>query len=238
MFLPLRTLRHRWLSRALTLPISATVPLCAADSTGFGGPIAVAIVFDTSGSMTAQIPTKPGGPKDSKIRIAQRSFGAVIDRLEAFTKGPAARPLLVGVYVFRGNETALAHPLSPFAPRELRAWLGRVTPQGPTPLGPAMSAAGRDLLGANASARHLLVLTDGVNTAGISPENVLDQLAAASTRKQTSLFTHVIALDIKPETFAALKKKGATLIGAGDEAQLSAQFDFILEEKILVEAPR
>jgi Mg-chelatase subunit ChlD len=162
----------------------------------------------------------------------------VVDRLEAFTKGPAARPLLVGVYVFRGNEPAVIHPMSAFAPRELRSKLDRIAPQGPTPLGPAMFTAGRDLLAAKASARHILVLTDGVNTVGNSPETVLDQLTAASARNQTSLFTHVIALDLKPETFAALKKKGATLIGAADEAQLSAQFDFILEEKILVEAPR
>lgn len=237
MSLPPRTLRHRWLSAALALPIGTALRLSAGDAAA-GGPIAVAIVFDTSGSMGAQISTRPGGPKDTKIRIAQRAFGTVIDRLEAFSKGPAPRPLLVGVYVFRGNETAVAHPMSPFAPRELRAWLSRVSPQGPTPLGPAMFAAGRDLLAANASARHLLVLTDGVNTAGNSPEHVLEQLSAASARKQTFLFTHVIALDIKPETFAALKKKGATLIGAADEAQLNTQFDFILEEKILVEAPR
>jgi hypothetical protein len=53
-----------------------------------------------------------------------------------------------------------------------------------------------------------------------------------------AVFTHVIALDIKPSVFAALKKEGATLIGANDEAQLNAQFDFILAEKILVEASR
>jgi hypothetical protein len=200
--------------------------------------IALAVVFDTSGSMNQPIPTKPGSPPDSKVRIAQRAFGKVIDRLDAFVKAPGARPLLVGTYVFAGGEARTAHPLRPFNAAQLRHWLANLRPDGPTPLGAALFSAARDLLSAPAGSRHLLVLTDGANTMGPTPEKVLAQIAEACTRKEVPIFTHVIALDIKPEVFSALKRMGATLIGAIDETQLNSQFDFILEEKILVEAPR
>ena len=200
--------------------------------------IALAVVFDTSGSMNQPMATKAGGGTDSKYRIAQRAFGAVIDRLEAFSRSAGAKPLSVGIYVFRGNDAIVAKPLARFDAAGLRAWLAAMRPTGATPLGDAMFLAGRDLLAAPAASRHLLIVTDGANTAGRKPDGALDQLNAAAEKKQTPLFTHVIAVDIKPETFSALKKRGATLIGAADEAQLNAQFDFILEERILVEAPR
>jgi hypothetical protein len=200
--------------------------------------IALAIVFDTSGSMNRPMPTGPGASPRAKLAIARRSLGAVINRLEAFTRGPAARHLSVGIYVFRGNDAAVAVPMSAFNAARLRAWLEKAGAGGPTPLGAAISLAGQEALRTSAASRHLLVLTDGANSVGPRPEATLAQLNAAAARQQRSLFTHVIALDIEPDVFSALKRQGATLIGAFDESQLNEQFDFILDEKILVEAPR
>ena len=200
--------------------------------------IAVEVIFDTSGSMKATIPSQSAGRREAKLAIAQRSFGLVIDRLQTFLKGPNAKPLSIGVYVFTDTKATVALPLAPFDAPRLRQWLAGTTANASTPLGDAIFLAGRDLLAAPAASRHLLVLTDGENTTGRSPEDALRMLNEVSDRKQTPVFTHIIALDIKPDVFAALKKQGATLIGAADEAQLNAQFDFILEEKILVEAPR
>ena len=200
--------------------------------------IALAVVFDTSGSMTQSIPTRPGSPPSPKLEIARRAFGAVIDRLEAFARAPGAKPLSVGVYVFRGKEAAVAVPLAAFDAAKLRAWLRTAPANGATPLGSAIALAGRDILATPAASRHLLVLTDGQNSSGPTPEKTLADLNKTSLRQQRPVFTHVIALDLKPAVLAALKKQGATLIGAADEAQLNEQFDYILEEKILLEAPR
>lgn len=200
--------------------------------------IALAVVFDTSGSMNQPIAAKSSAGRDSKLRIAQRAFGLVLDRLEAFTKSPAAKPLSVGVTIFKGQDATVALPLAPFDATSLRRWLADTRADGATPLGNAIYLAGQELLATPAASRHLLVLTDGANTTGRKPEAALTQLNQAAERKQIAVFTHIIALDIAPATFAALKKQGATLIGAADETQLNAQFDFILEEKILVEAPR
>ena len=48
----------------------------------------------------------------------------------------------------------------------------------------------------------------------------------------------MIALDLNPQTFNGLRTRGATVIGAANESELNASFDKILEEKILIEAPR
>ena len=223
---------------ALLATLGAAPGVRAAETAAPPNGIAIAVVFDTSGSMRAAIPTKAGRKPEAKIVIAQRAFGAVIDRLQTFARSSAARPLSVGVYVFDGMEAKVAVPLSPFDPARLRQWLVATRTESSTPLGEALFLAGRDLLAAPVAARHLLVLTDGANTTGRTPETALAQINEASSRKQTSVFAHIIALDIKPAVFAALKQQGATLIGATNEAQLNIQFDFILEHNILVEAPR
>lgn len=200
--------------------------------------IALAIVFDTSGSMNQPIAAKTTAGRDTKFHVAQRAFGLVLDRLEGFTKSPVAKPLSVSVTIFKGQNAVVAVPLVPFDAANLRRWFAHARADGATPLGNALYLAGQQLLSSPASSRHLLVLTDGANTAGRTPEAALKQINEAAEHKKIAVFTHVIALDIAPATFAALKQQGATLIGAADETQLNTQFDFILEEKILVEAPR
>src|SRR5205085_1555440 len=179
----------------LLVLLACPLPGRAAEPAAASG-IALAVVFDTSGSMNEQIATKPGAPLDAKYRIAQRAFNAVIDRLERFSKGPTAQPLQVGIFVFRDQRAAVAAPIAPFEPARLRRWATTMHPSGATPLGEAIFLAGRDLLATPAATRHLLVLTDGANTAGRSPETALTQIAQAAARKQTPVFTHIIALDI------------------------------------------
>lgn len=199
--------------------------------------IAIAIVVDTSGSMALPVATK-AGVREPKYRIAQRAFHAVIARLEKFSQSAGAKPLAVGIYVFRGDHADVALPLAPMKADHLRGWVANLRPDGPTPLGDAMWLAARDLLATTVSSRHLLVLTDGENSVGRRPEAVLASINAAAERKQFPVFAHVIAFDVRAEAFAALRQNGATVIAAADESQLNAQFDFILEEKILVEAVR
>jgi hypothetical protein len=201
--------------------------------------IAVAVVFDTSGSMKQPFGGKADGKAEPKYRVAQRAFEQVIRRLETFARTPGAKPLAVGIYVFDREQAKVAEPIAPFHAGRLRGWLNALRPpEAGTPLGDALFLAGRDLLAAPAAARHLLVLTDGENTHGRKPEATLAAIQQAATKKEKAVFTHIIALDIPPRVFASLQEQGATLIGAANEAQLNAQFDFILEEKILVEAPR
>ncbi len=209
----------------------------AADNSAPVG-IAVAVILDTSGSMRRSIAGSRGRPDDLKYRIAQRALLKVITRLETFTKGPAAPPLSLSTYVFRGQKAIAGLPLAPFDAVGLRQWLAALKlPEAATPLGDALALAGRDLLAVNAISRHVLVLTDGENTAGRNPVDALRDLNQAAGRKKMPIGVHVVTLDLNPAVFNGLKAQGATLIGATNEVELNARFDFILEQKILLEAP-
>jgi hypothetical protein len=204
--------------------------------------IAFAVVYDTSGSMRGSIPSAHGIP-EAKHVIARRALTAVADRLEKFTavsegNTHAARSLEFGLYVFNRDQAATALPLAPFSAPRLREWLlAQKLPGDSTPLGLSLQQAGQALLASSASHKHLLVLTDGQNSTGITPQRALEFLQGQAEKKQTPLFVHVIALGIKPSVFIALQERGATLIGASDEKQLQTQLDFILENQILLEAP-
>ena len=199
--------------------------------------IALAVILDTSGSMRRPIAGSPGRPGDLKYRIAQRAFLQVITRLESFAKTPSAPPLSVSTYIFEGQKAITALPLAPFDAANLRRWLASMKlPEAATPLGDALALAGHDLLAVNAISRHVLVLTDGANTAGRDPVKALVELNRAASQKKMPVGVHVITLDLNPKVFNGLKAQGATLIGAANEAELNARFDFILDQKILVEA--
>lgn len=202
--------------------------------------VALAVVYDTSGSMKTPIRTQDGRLAAKHV-VAKRAFGLVIDRLERFTVPAAGQPakrLALSVVIFSGSHPQEALPMGPLQPETARKWLAALpTPDSATPLGDAMTMAGRTLLATPAASKHLLVLTDGENTAGATPLAALTALQKQSQGQDQPVFVHVLALDIPPAVFASLQKAGATLIGAADEKQLQSQLDFILETQILVEAP-
>jgi hypothetical protein len=221
---------------------SASARAEPADSTPAIEDVALAIVLDTSGSMNELIASSKG-TREPKHLIARRALSAITQRLDVFVSSPseksaaAPRQLSLGLYVFRGESAVAALPLAAYNGAALRDWLDQQpAPRGATPLGAAIELAGRSLLSSAAAHKHILVLTDGANSTGTRPEAALDHLKKASQRKAVPIFTHVIALDISPGVFRALQSRGVTLIGASDEKQLHAQFDFILENRILLEA--
>lgn len=202
--------------------------------------IALAVVYDTSGSMKAPIRTQDGRSAAKHV-VAKRAFGLVIDRLERFTlpsAGQSAKRIDFSVVIFAGTQPRTALPMGPLHAETARNWLAALPePDSSTPLGDAVTLAGRSLLATPAASKHLLVLTDGENTAGSTPLAALNALQKQSQGQDQTVFVHILALDIPPAVFASLQKAGATLIGAADEKQLQSQLDFILETQILVEAP-
>lgn len=237
---------------ALTLPLAAApeTPIAANVSPEVANSfrirsarpadIALAVVYDTSGSMRGTIQTASGRLEPKHV-VAKRAFGAVIERLERFTAPAAdkpARELDLAIVVFDGNRPREAITMAPLYGDLVRRWLDTLPPpDSATPLGDAMALAGRALLASPAASKHLLVLTDGENTTGVTPLAALTSLQKQNQTREQPIFVHVLALDIPPHIFASLKKSGATLIGASDEKQLQSQLDFILETQILVEAP-
>ena len=228
------------LIRLITVPIALVIlcaslsPASAAEDEG----VTVAVVYDTSGSM--KDPVKDDAGKSApKYVVANRALIAIANRLQTFaTNGPAGSPrkIQAGLFVFERDKPHTAIPLGPFNAAALKTWAHDFsTPAGSTPLGNTLNAAGQALLGSGLTRKHVLVITDGMNTVGPDPTTTLAKLQQEAGQKQTAVSVHFVAFDVDAKVFAGVKKLGATVVGAANESQLNTQLEFILEKKILLE---
>src|SRR5687768_1955484 len=80
------------------LPSLLAAPAGQQRSDGIG----VALLIDTSGSMSGQVPDKTGA-KRPKMDIARSAVTNAIVQLEAVAKEQPGRPLRLGVYEFSGR---------------------------------------------------------------------------------------------------------------------------------------
>jgi hypothetical protein len=205
--------------------------------------VALAIVYDTSGSMLQKV-RDADGQMTPKHVIAERALNAVLDRLQAVASGSTATrlPLETGLVVFQGSRdkkqrrAGFAVPLGAFDAKAIRSWLAEHgKPQAGTPLGEAVELAGKSVLKSKLPRKHVLVITDGVNTLGPDPVQTLPKVQELAAKNQTPTSFHFVAFDVNATEFAGVKKLGATVVGAVDEKQLNSQLEFILEKKILLE---
>lgn len=211
-----------------------SAPLCAAEEEG----VALAIIYDTSGSMRDPVPDQAGGSAPKYV-IANRALKAVADQLERFATNSAAgtpRKIFTGLFIFQGEHARVAMPMGPFDGEALRNWASRFSsPSGNTPLGATLGVAGHAVLESHLARKHVLIITDGINTAGPPPAAVLPRLKQQAAQQGASLSVHFVAFDVDAKVFDTVKKQGATVVGAADEKQLNSQLQYILQQKILLE---
>jgi len=200
--------------------------------------VAVAIIYDTSGSMKDPV-RDSSGKNTPKYIIANRALTGVANQIQTFaTNAPGGTPRRIdaGLFVFTGDTARPAVPFGPFNADALKDFAKRfANPNGNTPLGNSLTVAARTLLNSPLSRKHILVITDGMNTAGPQPSVVMPRIQKDAQAKQSAISVHFVAFDIAASTFDAVKKQGATVVGAEDEKQLNSQLNFILQEKILLE---
>jgi hypothetical protein len=200
--------------------------------------VALAVVYDTSGSMNEPV-RDDAGKLTPKHVIARRALQAVVQRLDAFVAGAtteAPRKLAAGLYLFREGRAREFIKLGPFEPATRTAWNRDLpAPSGGTPLGQALELAGRAVLDSPLSRKHVLVVTDGLNTVGADPARVLPGLKQQAADQGAMLAVHFIAFDLEARLFEPLRKQGVTVVSAADEPQLNAQLEFILAQRILLE---
>ena len=228
------------LIRLITVPfalaafLASAAPGSAADEEG----VAVAIIYDTSGSMKETV-RDAAGRASPKYIIANRALVAIASRIQSFTtKGSAGSPrkVQVGLFVFRQDVPHTAIPMGPFDAAVFTNWARRFsTPSGGTPLGNTLVAASHAVLKSGLTRKHVLVITDGMNTIGPNPAATLPQLQRSATEKQTSVAVHFVAFDVDAKVFDGVKKLGASVVGAANETQLNTQLETILEKQILLE---
>jgi len=221
--------RIAWLFLVLCTFCATTSSIWAGDDD-----IAIAIVYDTSGSMSAPVKDSQG-KLVPKFSIGNRAVENIVAQLEKFA-ATSPKKLQVGLYTFSLQGGKEAVPVGPFAPAKIRDWLASYkAPNGGTPLGNATAEAAQGLAKIKAGARHVLVITDGENTVGPPPEQKIAAINKEGMKTGNIIAFHFVAFDVNASVFAAIKKEGATLLSAADEKQLNERLTFVLEDKILLE---
>ena len=200
--------------------------------------VALAIIYDTSGSMRQTVRNNTGG-FSPKYVIANRALLKIVDQIEAFATNNAAdapRKVHAGLFTFANNGAKEVVRFGPLDAEALRQFARKFSePSGNTPLGNSLKTAARCVLDSPLSRKHVLVITDGVNNGGPTPAEVIPSLNSRAEHDQTSLSIHFVAFDVDAQEFTPVKKLGATVVGAANETQLNNQLDFILQNQILLE---
>jgi len=191
---------------------------------------AVAILVDTSGSMRDEAP----GDARPKYAVAQEALEAMLDATDAFIVRRPDFPIKIGIYSFSSHVRTLL-PIQPYNRAAIRTVLDALPrPGGGTAIGEALRAARPDLYRAGVFRKYVIVVTDGENTSGRSPDEVAREIHEKS---EGAVQVYFVAFDTSPEKFSFLKDAGGDVIGAGTGVELRAALDRIYQGKILAEAP-
>jgi Mg-chelatase subunit ChlD len=194
--------------------------------------IAALVLMDVSGSMAD--PVQKGGPP--KIEIAKRSALALIQQFANYATAHPEEPVLVGLYEFSdssGENTRAIIALSQADPEVAEAALAGLRARGGTPIGDAVVEGKRVLDRSGLTRRHLLVVTDGENTDGHEPEDVMAALARRPPEERPSVY--FVAFDIAASRFDSVRDAGGLVLAAGNEQELNDTLGSLLTGKILVE---
>jgi Mg-chelatase subunit ChlD len=191
---------------------------------------AVAILVDTSGSMRDEAP----GDTRPKYAVAQEALEAMLDATDAFVTKRPDFPIKIGIYSFSSHVRTLL-PIQPYNRAAIRGVLNALPrPGGGTAIGEALRAARPDLYRAGVFRKYVIVVTDGENTSGRSPDEVAREIFEKS---EGAVQVYFVAFDTSPEKFSFLKEAGGDVIGAGTGVELRQALDRIYQGKILAEAP-
>jgi hypothetical protein len=206
---------------------AADAPYQAEVEEGLGA--AVAILVDTSGSMRERAP----GDSRPKYVVAHEAIEAMLDATDKFIAKRPDFPIKIGLYSFSSSVRTL-RSIQPYDRSAIRFALTNLPgPGGGTAIGDAMREARPDLYRAGVFRKYLLVVTDGENTNGRSPDKVAREIWRKS---EGGVQTYFVAFDTNPDKFAFLKDVGGDVIGAGTGAELRTALDGVYQGKILAEA--
>lgn len=198
--------------------------------------LAAAILIDVSGSMDDRVEGLDGR-RERKIEIARRAARDLVDQFARYAAEHAGEDVQLGLYEFsrrRGDPDC--RPVIPMARPDLeraaRA-IDALEADGGTPIGEAMIVAKRELDDTGLSRRHLLVVTDGENTDGFSPEDVARAIGRRPERERPSMY--FVAFDVEASRFARVRDAGSLVLSAANARELNDTLDSLLRGKILLE---
>jgi hypothetical protein len=201
--------------------------------------ISVVIAMDVSGSMES--PPKSGG--EPKYRQASVALGGIVDFLEKMSgeSSMAGMKLKVGLMSFSTGVKVL-YPLTEMGPQAFAALRAvaespeNLKPEGKTSIGRALELGAEILAGSGTVMKSLVVVSDGENTAGAEPQEVL--MAINENRNSASsaevpvytrgILTSFVGFDVDSGVFSSLAAQGARLTSASDQSELTKALTDIL----------
>ena len=190
--------------------------------------VAVAILLDTSGSMGDLV---PGGARTKDV-VARGAIESMLKATDEFAREHPDRKVRVALMHFAGN-VFVDLPITDDDEAAVKQALNRIpAPEGRTAIGSGLREARRELYRSGCLSKHILVITDGENTAGIEPEAMAREI---QQRSEGRVKLYFVAFDTDPKKFRFLTELGGTLLSAKGEAELAVALKEIYEDKILAE---
>ena len=96
-----------------------------------------------------------------------------------------------------------------------------------------MIQAKKDLDATKLARTHILIVTDGENTAGFEPGDVMWAVNRLPDEQRPGIY--FIAFDVAASVFQPAKDAGALVLPAANEQELRERLDFVMGSKILLE---
>jgi Mg-chelatase subunit ChlD len=197
-----------------------------------------AVLVDTSGSMKEKV-RDADGTNRPKIEIARRCVVQLFTQAEQFAAAHPDQHVELALYEFsvRDGQPRCRDVLRAAAPSAdaARKAVAKLRPEGDTPIGDALVFARGELARSGLAHQHLLVVTDGANTKGLDPAEVVAALSRLPDEQRPA--SYLIAFDTDSKKFAPLESAGALVLSAASGNELQSTLDYVLSGKILAEQP-
>ena len=212
-----------------------TAPAFASDSERYrstvseGVGIALDIVLDNSGSMDKEAK----GDSRSKSEEARRSILAMLDATDRALAANPEMPVKIALHSFASKVTEVL-PMQPYDREKVRAALNSIPePKGGTAIGAGLNAAREALYTSGMFRKNIMVVTDGRNTSGPSPERIAREIFSRSGGEVRIYF---VAFDTDPKRFAFLRAVRGTVVPARNAADLHIALDSLYQGHVLAES--
>lgn len=193
--------------------------------------VAVCLLIDVSGSMDASVPNA-AGKKEQKLAIAKRAAVEVCRAVAKYAEEDKSRTIRIGVASF-SDDYELDMPIDKPDMAKLERAINGLDTRGGTAIGTAVVEAQRSLDATGLKRQHIIVLTDGENRSGPSPERVADAINKLPEELRPT--TYVVAFDVSANVFSQVKEKGWQVFSAANGEQLAKQLDEVVGGHILIE---
>lgn len=192
----------------------------------------IMVIVDVSGSMNSSVPDT-GGQRTKKIEIARRVARRTIEAIHEYTTKNPDKLVEVGLTKFGSHASTVLPVAAPPDLFRLGEAIEGLTLEGATAIGEAMVSGKKQLNQSALKKQFMIVITDGTNTAGRAPQDVVKALNTLPTEERPTLY--LVAFDIEAKKFQPLTDQGVLVSEARDGKGLQGALDYILYEKIFVE---